>query len=191
MEQATGSSLSDAEAVDQVDRQHMIEYYVDEIIGRLVERPFDSAPQLFQYATMGGPRLSQEGKLHLFGGRIIFLRARRRVNAIRRSVLYDAMDTIPRHLRTWAVRERPSMDPPFRDRRSSRSPHLDSPALWWYEEPDTGEEITRYPAVLDTEVYFHESDNNNWPDESDVDMDAEDSEWFQFTDCVNGERCYD
>ena len=53
------------------------------------------------------------------------------------------------------------------------------------------EEITRYPAVFDTEGYFHESGNHNWPDESDVDMGTEDSEWFQYVDGVKGERYYD
>ena len=63
MERTTDSTISDAEAVVQVDRLQMIEYYVDEIIGRLVARPFDSAPQLIQYAKLGGPRLSQKDAL--------------------------------------------------------------------------------------------------------------------------------
>ena len=51
MEITTDSAVSDTEAVDQVDRQHMIENYVDKIIRRLIERPFDPAPQLSQGDT--------------------------------------------------------------------------------------------------------------------------------------------
>ena len=182
--------MSDTEAVDQVNRPHMIEYYADEIIGRLTDRPYDSAPQLFQYATLGGPCLSKEDAVHLFGGWIIFLRTCRRMNAIRRAMLNDVMGTAPVDLRTWTEQERPSMDPPLQDHRSSRSPHLDGPALWGYEEPGMEEEITRYPAVLDTEEYSHESENDNWPADSDVNMDMEDSGWFQCMGGVFGEGYY-
>ena len=67
MELTTDSAMSDTGAVDQEDRQHMLGHYADEIIGRLTGRPHDSAPQLFQHATVGGPCLSQEDVLRLFG----------------------------------------------------------------------------------------------------------------------------
>ena len=113
------------------------------------------------------------------------------MNAIRRAVLNDEMDTAPVDLGTWTEQERPSMEPPFRGHRGSWSPHLDSPALWRYEEPGMEEEITRYPAVLDTEECFHESENDNWPDESEVDTDIKGGEWFHGLGGVHGERYYD
>ena len=141
MEQTADSTRSYTEAEDQAGRQDTMGYYIDEIIRRLAERPFDSAPQLFQFATRGGACLSQGDVLRLFGGRVIFRQTRRRMNAIRRAVLNDTMDTFPVDLRTWAGGGWPDMDPPFRDHRSYWNPHLDSPSLWRYEEPGLEEEI--------------------------------------------------
>ena len=191
MEQLTDSTISDTEAEDQVGRQETVEYYVDELPRRVVECLYDSIPQLFQYATRGGPCLSQEDVLHLFGGRIIFRRTRRRMNMIRRAVLTGRMDLAPADLRTWKEWARPEMDPPFQEYRSWWRSHMDSPALFWYEEPGMGEEITRYPAVISTEEYFQESGNENWPDASDAEEDMEDSNWFQFMGGMDEDQFYD
>ena len=82
----------------------MITYYVEQILRRIVERPYDSISQLFQYATRGGPCLTPADVLRLFGGRIIFRRTRGRMSLIRRAVLNNEMDTIPADLRTWTER---------------------------------------------------------------------------------------
>ena len=81
------------------------------------------------------------------------------------------------------------MDPPPRDCRSWRRSHLDSPALFRYEMPDMEEEITRYPAVISTEEFVRGSENENWPEDSDADM--EDGERFRFTLEGDEERSYD
>ena len=72
MEQTTDCTTYDTEAVDQVDRQQMIEFYVGDITGRLVERPFDSAPQRPVFFP-GGPCLSQEDRPVRDAGRPVFI----------------------------------------------------------------------------------------------------------------------
>ena len=115
MEQQKDSAMSDTEAEDQVGRQGMIKYYVDGLVRGAVERPYDSAPQLLQHMTLAGPCPSQGDVPHLSGGRIIFCRTCRRMNAIRRAALNGEMNLIPADLRTCTGPGEPKMDPPFQD----------------------------------------------------------------------------
>ena len=110
------------------------------------------------------------------------------MNLIRRAALNGGMSAIPADLRAWAEQQ-PEMDPPFRDYRSWRRPRLDGPALFWREVPDMEEELTRFPAGVNADEYVRESENKNWPEDSDVDM--EDSEWYQFTGGADEEQSYD
>ena len=161
MQQTTDSTVSYTQAEDSEVRQGMIAHYVDQLLRRIAECPYDSIPQLFQYVTRGGPCLCQADVLRLFGGRIIFRRTCQRMSMVRRAVLNGGMDTIPVDLRTWTEQERPVMGPPFRDYRHFWSPHLDSPRLFWYENGDMREEIYRYPAVLETDEFFQETDDES------------------------------
>ena len=79
------STVPDSDAPDEEDRQGTIEYDVGELLLRIVEYLYDSIPQLFQYIALGGPCLSQEDVLRLFGGRLAFRRTCRRMNIIRRA----------------------------------------------------------------------------------------------------------
>ena len=99
MRSTTDSTASYTQAEDQVDRQDMITYYVDQILRRIAERPYDSISQLLQYAARGGPRRTPADALRLFGGRIIFRRTCRRMSLIRRAALNSEMDAIPADLR--------------------------------------------------------------------------------------------
>ena len=179
MQQTTDSTVSYTQAEDTGDRQDMIAYYVDQIIRRVVERPYDSVPQLFQFVAQGGPCLSPADVLRLFGGRSIFRHTCRRMSVIRRAVLNNEMDTIPIDLRTWVEREQPVLDPPFRDYRHFWCPHRDSLKLYWYEVEGMKEEIYRYPAVLDTDEFFQETEEESWQTGANMDDDMEDSEWFR------------
>ena len=190
MQQTTYSTVSYSEAEDQVDRQDKIGYYVDQLLRRVVERPYYSIPQPFQYVTLGGPCITPADVLRLFGGRAIFRRACRRMNIIRRAALNDELDAIPIDLRTWTEWERPEIYPPFRDCGSWWCPHLDSPALFWYEDQGMEEETYRYPAVLDAGEFFQETESENWPEDADTDDDVEESAWLQATGPVDDEQYY-
>ena len=187
MQQTTDSTVSYAQAEDSEDRQSMIEYYVDQLLRRIAECPYDSIPQLFQYVTRGGPCLCQADVLRLFGGQIIFRRTCRRMNLVRRAALNCAMDTVPVDLRTWAEQERPEMDPPFRDYRYFWRPNLNSPTLFWYETENMEEEIYRYPAVLDTDGFFQETGNSSQQTNTNLDDGMEGSDWFGAEGPINAE----
>ena len=178
MQQTTESTVSYTEAEYTDDRQNMIAYYVDQLIRRITERPYDSIPQLFQYVTRGGPCQSQADVLRLFGGRIIFRQTCRRMNAIRRAVLNGEMGTMPVDLRTWDGPVRPVMDPPYADYRYYWCPVLYSRALFWYATEGMEEEICRYPAVLDTDDFFDETEDISLQTDGATDDDKEESEWF-------------
>ena len=129
MQYATESTISYTQAEDSEDRQSMIAYYVDQLLRRIAEYPYDSIPQLFQYVTRGGPCLCPADVLRLFGGRIIFRHTCRRMNSVRRAVLNGEMDTMPVDLRTWVGSERPEIGPPYRGYRHFWCPNLNSPTL--------------------------------------------------------------
>ena len=171
-QQTTDSAISYTQAEDPEARQAMITYYADQIIGRIVERPYDSAPQLFQYAVRGIPQLFQitpADALRLFGGRIIFRRTCRRMNLIRRAELNNEMETIPVDLETWTGWEQSEEESAHQDRRSHWCPHLGDPELYWYEVRGMEEEICRYPAVLYTDEFFQETENESGQTDSGLD----------------------
>ena len=184
----TDSTVSYTQAETDADRRSMIEYYVDQLLRRVVERPYDSIPQLFQYATRGGPCLSQADVLRLFGGRIIFRSTCRRMNMIRRAVLNDTMSEVPVDLRTWEGQERPEMDPPYTDYRHLWCPSLDCPTLFWYVTENMEEEIYRYPAVLCTDEYFEETDNESDQTEMGQSHNMDSDDWFEARNPVDGAR---
>ena len=178
MQQTTDSTVSYTEAEYSEDRQNMIAYYVDQLLRRIVECPYDSIPQLFQHVTQGGPCQCQADVLRLFGGRIIFRRTCRRMNSVRRAVLNGEMSTIPVDLRTWVGPERPEMDPPYTDYRYFWCPVLYSPTLFWYATEGMEEDICRYPAVLDTDDFFRETEDESLQTDGTTEDDAKESEWF-------------
>ena len=186
MQSETDSTASYTQAEDPGDRQDMIAYYVDQILRRITERPYDSIPQLFQHVAWGGPCLSPSDVLRLFGGRTIFRRTCQRMSMVRRAVLNGGMDTIPVDLRTWTEQERPVMDPPYRDYQHYWSPHLDSQWLFWYENEDMREEIYRYPAVLGTDEFFQETDDESCQTDEAVNSSMEESIWFGVMNRVSG-----
>ena len=70
------------------------------------------------------------------------------------------------------------MSPPFQDCRSSWCPHLDSQTLSRYEAPGMEEEIYRYPAVLDTDEFFQETEDESHQTDATTDDSMEASRWF-------------
>ena len=179
MQQTTESTVSYTQAEDSEDRQSMIAYYVDQLLRRIVECPYDSVPQLFQYVTRGGPCLCQADILRLFVGQIIFRRTCRRMNMVRRAVLNDTMDSAPVDLRTWTEQERPEMDPPFADYRHFWCPDLSSSTLFWYVAESMEQEISRYPAILYTGEFFQETGNESNQTDMSLDHYTDSGEWFE------------
>ena len=188
MQQTTESTVSYAQAKNSEDRQNMIEYYVDQLLRRVAECPYDSIPQLFQFVARGGPCLCQADVLRLFGGRIIFRRTCRRMNMIRRAVLNDTMNTVPADLRTWTEQERPEMDPPFTDYRHFWCPNLDCPTLCWHVTENMEEEIYRYPAVLYADEFSQETDDESGQTEMSQDHNMDSGDWFGAQDPVDEAR---
>ena len=191
MQQTTESTVSYTQAEYSEDRQSMIAYYVDQPLRRIVECPYDSIPQLFQYVTRGGPCLCQADVLRLFGGQIIFRHTCRRMNMIRRAALNEAMDSAPADLRTWTEQERPEMDPPFTDYRYFWRPNLNSPTLFWYVAEDMEQEISRYPAVLYTDEFFQETENESGLTDTSLDYYTDSDEWFGVLGPIDGMRFWE
>ena len=185
MQRATDSTVSYTQAEDSEDRRGMIVYYVDQLLRRIAECPYDSIPQLFQHVTRGGPCQCQADVLRLFGGRIIFRHTCRRMNLVRRAVLNGEMDTAPADLRTWTEQERPEMDPPFRDYQYFWCPNLNSPTLFRYVTEDMEEEICRYPVVLYTDELFQETENDSGQMDTSLGDNMDSSEWFGVLDPID------
>ena len=183
MQQTTESTVSYTQAGDSEDRQSVIAYYVDQIIRRIAECPYDSIPQLFQHVTRGGPCQSQADVLRLFGGRIIFRQTCRRMNSIRRAALNGEMGTMPVDLRTWDGPERPVMDPPYTDYRYFWRPVLHSQTLFWYATDGMEEEICRYPAVLGTDDFFCDTEDES----PQTDAATEGGDWFEALNPIGDE----
>ena len=81
-----------------------INYYANELLERLIERPFESTPDLFRNFQRGGPCPEEEDLLHLFGGRQILLRTCGRMNIIRRAVLQGMLGQLPIDSGNWGGR---------------------------------------------------------------------------------------
>ena len=112
-------------------RQGAINYYVNELLTRLIERPLESIPDLFWYLQQGGPCPEGEDLLHLFGGRQILLRTCRRMNIVRRAVLQGELENLPIDLGNWGGRE-PRGDGSTRNEFIDWwEPHIDDPKLFW------------------------------------------------------------
>ena len=178
MQQTTDSTIPYTQEEDSEDRQNMIAYYVDQLLRRIVERPYDSVPQLFQHVTRGGPCLCPADVIRLFGGRVIFRHTCRRMNMIRRAVLNDTIDTVPVELRTGTEQERSEMVPPFTDYRYFWCPNLGSPVLFWYVAEGMEQEINRYPAVLYTDEFFQETESEDSRTDVSLDYSTDGDEWF-------------
>ena len=187
---STDSTISDEDAPDPADRQSTIEYYVDELILRIVDSPCDPTPQLFRHITQYGPCVEPAHVLHVFGGSIIFRRTCERMNLIRDAALRDVLDAIPVDLRRWRESARPAMELPFRDYRSWRRPHIYDDDLFWYEgalssQPGMYRNIVRYPTRADTDEYFRYREEDAYPSES------EDGNWNQPLNIMETEWQYD
>ena len=168
------STISDDSAPDHADRQSMIEYYVDELIIRIIESPLDSIPQLFRHITRFGPCVDPAHVIHIFGGSIIFRRTCERMNLIRDAVLRDALGAAPVDPRLWGGVARHQLAPPFHDFRPWWCPHLYDRDLFWYEgilatHPGVHRDIIRFPVHTDTEDYFHNEEEDCYPTDTDTD----------------------
>ena len=167
MEQTTDSTASESGAPGKAGRQGTIQYYADELMTRIAEVPYDLIPQLFQYATLGGPRMPREDVLRRLCGGMVFRRASRGTSMNRRATLCGEADAVPVDRRRWAEQGRPEMDPSFRDYRYWWRPHLDCEGMFWRDAP--ARLIERFPALIGTDEYFRESENENWPADGDTD----------------------
>ena len=187
---STESTISDENVPDQTDRQSMIEYYVDELITRIIERPLDSIPQLFRHVTEFGPCVEPAHVLHIFGGSIIFRRTCERMNLIRDAALRDTLDAAPVDPRLWGGAERDQLSPPFHDFRPWWCPHIYDRTLFWYEgilgtHPGMYRDIVRFPVHTDTEEYFRYEEEDRYPTDTEMD------EWPQTLNIMDGNWHYD
>ena len=156
----------------------MIEYYVDELILRMVESPNDSTPQLFRHISENGPCVEPGHVLHIFGGGIIFRRTCRRLHLIRDAALRDTLARLPIDLARWTGPEQPDLEPPFYDFRDWWCPHIYDRNLFWYEgvlslQPGMYRSIARYPTHTDTDEYFGHAEEDAYP------TDSESETWHQ------------
>ena len=184
------STISDEDVPETRDRQGMIEYYVDELILRMVENPYDSTPQLFRHISQNGPCVEPGHVLHIFGGSIIFRRTCDRLSLIRDAALRGTLDRIPVDLARWGGQEQPDLEPPFYDFRDWWCPHPYDRHLFWYEgvlslQPGMYRSIVRYPTHTDTDEFFNHVEEDIYPSDTNVDEDTEDSDWFAVEGPVN------
>ena len=63
--------------------------------------------------------------------------------------------------------------------------------LFWYEAPGMGEEICRYPAVLDTDEFFRETEDESWQTDVNMDDSMEESDWFGAMNPISNERFWE
>ena len=191
MQQTTESAVSYTQAEDSEDRQSMIAYYVDQLVRRIVECPYDSTPQLFQHVTRGGPCLCQADVLRLFGGQNIFRHTCRRMDMIRRAALNDTMESVPVDVRTRTEQDGTEMDPPFTDYRYYWCPNLSSSTLFWCVTKDMEQEISRYPAILYTDEFFQETENESGQTVTDQDNHTDSGEWFEARGPIDAMRFWE
>ena len=83
------------------------------------------------------------------------------------------------------------MDSPSQDRRQLWCPHLNSRELFWYEVPGMEEEIFRYPAVLGTDEFFQETENESSQTNSDLYGDTGSGGWFGVLNTINAVRFWE
>ena len=171
---SSDSTISDDSAPEHADRQSMIEYYVDELIIRIIESPLDSIPQLFRHITQFGPCVEPAHVLHIFGGSTIFRRTCERMNLIRDAALRDELDAAPVDPRLWGGAARHQLAPPFHDFRPWWTPHVYDRVLFWYEgilstHPGMYRDVIRYPDHTDTEEYFHYDEEDRYPTDTETD----------------------
>ena len=158
------STYSEGDPWTPKERQGMINYYVNELMGRIVERPYESVPELLQYLQTGGPCMNEEEILKLFGGRPILLRTCRRMNIIRRAALQGKVDDLPIALGNWeggALRAEGTTESEYID---WWAPHLDSPDLFWRNLPGMEDELQRFPSRVDTDDYLATSTEDRSPE---------------------------
>ena len=193
---SSDSTISDGDAPELRDRQGMIEYYVDELILRMVENPCDSTPQLFRHITQYGPCVEPGHVLHIFGGGIIFRQTCDRLILIRDAALRGTLSRIPMDLARWMGPEQPDLEPPFYDFRSLWCPHPNDRFLFWYEgvlslQPGMYRSITRYPTHTDTDEFFAYIEEDMYPTDTNADDEAEDSDWFGVLDTIDAVRFWE
>ena len=83
------------------------------------------------------------------------------------------------------------MDPPFRDYRYFWRPNLNSPMLFWYVTENMEEEIHRYPAVLYTDEFFQETENESGQTDTSLDYHTDGGEWFGVLGPIDGMRFWE
>ena len=181
---SSDSTFSDEDAPELRDRQGMIEYYVDELILRMVENPCDSTPQLFRHITQNGPCVEPGHVLHIFGGGIIFRQTCARLTLIRDAALRGTLGRIPMDLARCMGLEQPGLEPPFYDFRDLWCPHPNDRFLFWYEgvlplQPGMYRSIPRYPTQTDTDEFFERAEEDAYPTDSDS------GDWFGVQDPVD------
>ena len=153
MEDSTESTRSQTAHWTQQGRQSITNYYVNEIMTRLVEHPYASVPDLFQYMQMGGPYMGEEELLDLFGGRDMLVRTCRRMNIIRRAVLNGELGNLPVDLGNWRGGEPRGTGRERNEYIDWWTPHLEGGDVFWYTMEGMENEIIRYPSWPDTDHF--------------------------------------
>ena len=153
-EDATESTRAHTIFRSNESRQGMTNYYVNELLGRLMEHPYESVPELLQYLQRGGPCPEEENLLRLFGGRPIFIHTCRRMNIVRRAVLQGWIDQLPIGLNAWGGNMNRAGETMEVASIDWWTPHLDEQNLFRHQIPNMEEEIQRYPSYIDTEEYL-------------------------------------
>ena len=83
------------------------------------------------------------------------------------------------------------MDPPFTDYRYYWCPNLNSSTLFWYVTKDMEQEISRYPAILYTDEFFQETENESGQTETDQDNHTDSGEWFEARGPIDAMRFWE
>ena len=63
--------------------------------------------------------------------------------------------------------------------------------LFWYEAPGMEEGICRYPAVLDTDEFSQETEDESWQTNESMEASLEESDWFGTMSPINNERFWE
>ena len=113
------------------------------------------------------------------------------MNVIRRAAPNGEMDTMPVDLRMRTEEGRLEMDPPYRDYQYFWRPNLNSPTLFWYVTENMEEEIYRYPAVLYTDEFFQETENESGQTDTSLDYNMDSGEWFGVLDPIDVVRFWE
>ena len=148
-EEETVSTAQPAE-----EQQSMINWYTDILVRFVAENPLASVPQIMEHVIAEGPLRNEQGILHLFRGRAIFMETARRMEPIRNAALNGRLGDLPAELRWAKPPDYGPLDPPAEDFSRWWAPQLFGENLFGNTFGSGDPEVPRYPSQVNTEEYF-------------------------------------